>query len=106
MRNRNGAKTFYVFSGEHLLGEIDEYGTPLAAYHWVDDKLIAMRLFEGTLFMNAASPFDGGMLMESSCYPDPCETEIPQDTTYWYHFGAQGETRLMTGNSGSVVKLS
>ena len=42
-------------------------------------------------------------MMESSCYPEPCSTEIPEDTTYWYHFGAQGETRLMTGNAGAVV---
>jgi RHS repeat-associated protein len=69
----SGAKRFYIFAGERLLGEI-ENGTPILAYTWGADGLISQTQLT---------------------------TTVPE--TQWYHFGPQGETRYLTSATGNVV---
>jgi RHS repeat-associated protein len=66
-------KTFYIFSGDKLIGEISgSPQLPTAAYTWGADGLVS-------------------------------ERDIQNTETYWYHFGPQGETRQLTDDTGSTV---
>ena len=70
-----GAKTFYIFDGGTLLGEVkNTTGNPAtAAYTWGENGLISERLL------------------------------TPTAKSLWYHFGPQGETRQLTNSAGTVV---
>ena len=69
----SGAKTFYIFDGTTLLGETQNTAGPTAAYTWGASGLVSERLLTGT------------------------------PKSLWYHFGPQGETRLLTNSSGTSV---
>jgi RHS repeat-associated protein len=71
---RTGAKTFYIFDGDTLLGEVQNTsGFPTtAAYTWGANGLVSERL-------------------------------IGSSKSLWYHFGPQGETRLLTNSTGAVA---
>ena len=69
-----GAKTFYIFAGGTLLGEVQgTAGNPAtAAYTWGANGLISERL-------------------------------IASNQSLWYHFGPQGETRYLTNSAGNIA---
>jgi RHS repeat-associated protein len=69
----SGAKTYYVYSGGVLLGEVSATGSPISAYTW------------------------GNGLISEHRY----DTSSP--TSFWYLFGPQGETRYLTNSTGAVT---
>ena len=69
----SGTKTFYIYSGTQLLGEIQAGSSaPSAVYTWGATGLISERL-------------------------------TATNKSLWYAFGPQGETRQLTDNTGAVV---
>ncbi len=68
-----GVPTFYVFSGGQVIGEV-RGGIPVAAYTWGADGLISEAIIAGG-----------------------------EHSSYWYHFGPQGETRQVTDHVGTIV---
>ena len=69
----SGTKTFYIYSGTTLLGEIQAgSSTPSAVYTWGATGLISERL-------------------------------TAANKSLWYACGPQGETRQLTDNTGAVV---
>ena len=72
-----GVATVYIYSGDTLLGEVTN-GVPSAIYTWGEDGLVSERVLQKTNTGTTAK-------------------------SYWYHFGPQGETRLLTDSTGIVV---
>lgn len=83
------ARTFYIFDGDLLLGEVgmrgsSGYGSPgyvpvaTAAYTWGSSGLVSERLVGG-------------------------DNTLTSGRSLWYAFGPQGETRQLTDSSGAVV---
>ena len=69
----SGTKTFYLYAGTALIGEIPAgSSTPSAVYTWGVTGLISERL-------------------------------TAANKSLWYAFGPQGETRQLTDNTGAVV---
>jgi hypothetical protein len=69
----SNAKSYYVYIGGALLGEVNATGSPLVAYTW------------------------GNGLISEHRY----DTTTP--TSFWYLFGPQGETRYLTNSAGAVT---
>jgi RHS repeat-associated protein len=69
----SGSKTFSIYNGDTLIGEVSATGTPVAAYTWGNDLISEHRY----------------------------DTTTP--TSSWYLYGPQGETRYLTNSAGTVT---
>ncbi len=91
----SGTKTFYIFSGDQLIGEISG-STPSVAYSWGPDGVASERLLTGTpksLFY---------------CYGPQGETrnltDISGTVVDTYRYNAYGKTLATTGSNANPFR--